>query len=937
MSVKKFRFVSPGVFVSEIDKSQLPRLPAAMGPIVIGRSLRGPGLVPVRVDSYEEFVEKFGSPVRGTSTSDSWRDPNKQSPMYGTFAAQAYLKNSSPLTFVRLLGSQASTNEISNSEKAQAGWETDNVSATSNLATNGGAYGLFVSPTGSSVQGTLAAIFYLSKGAIRLSGTDGSGVNVGTNGAGVMVKSIGSSYEFRAQILDVTGGIAKDTSFNFNPNSSKYIRKVFNTNPVLTNSEIVSSDVLKTYWLGETFQDFLSGKVAENNGTSSVLGLILPLSSGSINGADFKGVEAKPSKTGWAISQDLNSLTSSYSPANMGKLFRFAALNNGGEWEQNNIKVSIMDIKESTNEFYKFGSFTVAVRKVDDTDAKPQYLEMFTNCNLDPNSPDFIANKIGDQYLEWDKDIKKYRRFGSYSNKSSYIRVEMSEALESGELDPETLPFGMCGPEVFKTITITSGSVVPSSAFIKAGTGSMPYCIAAANTVAMNGTLTASFVFPSLPLRVSASDAKTLDPRDAFYGVVTTTSDSAIKFNEDYIDLVRTKPDGTDNAVEPAWYFSLDDVVMVSGSNTRSYWQSGSRAAGLSETANSSDGYKAILDKEINRFTMPMFGGFDGLDITEKDPFRNEFLDNEAEVDNYAVHSLKQAIDAIADPEVVECNMVAIPGITDTGVTNHLINTIENRADALAIIDLPGGYVPSHENNDAESARLGSVASTVSQLKSRALNTSYACTYYPWVKIVDSQSGFPLWAPPSVAALGTMASSEQKSELWFAPAGFNRGGLSEGSAGVQVVDVRDKLSQKDRDKLYEVNINPIASFPNEGIVIFGQKTLQVTPSALDRINVRRLMIFVKKEISRIASSILFDQNTKVTWARFTGQVEPLLASIQSRFGLTDFKVLLDESTTTAELVDRNTLYAKIYLKPARAIEFIALDFIITRTGASFDD
>ena len=137
--------------------------------------------------------------------------------------------------------------------------------------------------------------------------------------------------------------------------------------------------------------------------------------------------------------------------------------------------------------------------------------------------------------------------------------------------------------------------------------------------------------------------------------------------------------------------------------------------------------------------------------------------------------------------------------------------------------------------------------------------------------------------------------------------------------------------------MYENNINPIAQFPAEGIVIFGQKTLQATPSALDRINVRRLMIYIKKRISRIASTLLFEPNVSATWARFTSQVAPFLDSIKTGFGLEDFKVVLDSSTTTADLIDRNTMYAKIYVKPTKAVEFIAIDFIVTNQGASFDD
>jgi hypothetical protein len=201
----------------------------------------------------------------------------------------------------------------------------------------------------------------------------------------------------------------------------------------------------------------------------------------------------------------------------------------------------------------------------------------------------------------------------------------------------------------------------------------------------------------------------------------------------------------------------------------------------------------------------------------------------------------------------------------------------------------------------------------------------------------DTYNNSQLWVPPSIVALGTFSTSQRNSELWFAPAGFTRGGLSEGSAGLPVVAVREKLNSEERDDLYDANINPIASFPSEGIVIFGQKTLQVTPSALDRVNVRRLLIYLKKEISRMASTILFDQNVQVTWDRFLGRVNPFLKDVKGRLGLMDYKVILDSTTTTPDLIDRNILYAKILLKPARSIEFIALDFVITSAGASFED
>ena len=283
-------------------------------------------------------------------------------------------------------------------------------------------------------------------------------------------------------------------------------------------------------------------------------------------------------------------------------------------------------------------------------------------------------------------------------------------------------------------------------------------------------------------------------------------------------------------------------------------------------------------------------------------------------------------------------NLAAVPGLTQDGLTTHLIRTCEDRADALAVIDLPNSFQPREEGKSLDRLNTTStIRGLINGLRARGLNTSYGCTYYPWVRARDPINGAFVWLPPSVPAIGTFSSSQRKTQVWFAPAGFNRGGLTEGSAGIPVIDVAHQLRRKDRDDLYTANINPIAKFPAEGIVIFGQKTLQVTPSALDRINVRRLMIFVKKRISQIASTLLFDPNVQQTWLRFTAQVNPFLANVKTNFGLTDYRVVLDSTTTTPDLVDRNILYAQIFLKPARAIEYIAIDFNITRTGASFDD
>ena len=384
--------------------------------------------------------------------------------------------------------------------------------------------------------------------------------------------------------------------------------------------------------------------------------------------------------------------------------------------------------------------------------------------------------------------------------------------------------------------------------------------------------------------------------------------------------------------MEHSFLFTLDDV-----SGSQGDYVSGSRASGTSLSATESSSL-GPLDAGYNRFTMPLWGGFDGVDISEMEPFNNvDIASDSTEKTSYAYYTVKRAIDTVADPEFVEANMISVPGIWQPLVTDQVIAVAEARADVLAVIDIENIYTPNTETTNDFQNRLGTVTTAVSTLKERRINSSYACTFYPWVRIRDDISNAALWVPPSVIAIGTMASSEARAELWFAPAVFTRGGLSTGAGGFSVLSTTERLRREDRDDLYEANINPIATFPSEGIVVFGQKTLQVTPSALDRINVRRLMIFLKKRVSRIASNILFDQNVQTTWTRFKAEVDKFLGSVQARLGLTEFRVILDESTTTPDLIDRNILYAKIFLKPARAIEFIAIDFFITRSGASFDD
>ena len=273
-------------------------------------------------------------------------------------------------------------------------------------------------------------------------------------------------------------------------------------------------------------------------------------------------------------------------------------------------------------------------------------------------------------------------------------------------------------------------------------------------------------------------------------------------------------------------------------------------------------------------------------------------------------------LNLLANADEYSYNVISIPGLnrvsSATQITT-LVTNAQNRGDNIAVVDMvPYGTA---------------LASVTGQALS--MDTSYGATYWPWVQTADPDLGNNVWAPASTLIPAVYAFNDNSSEAWFAPAGFNRGGLS------TVVRAERKLTQGDRDSLYQGNVNPIATFPNQGVVVFGQKTLQKKASALDRVNVRRLLITVKDYISQIADTLVFEQNTLATRNSFLAQVNPYLTSVQQRQGLYAFKVVMDDSNNSADVIDRNELIGQIYLQPTKTAEFIYLDFNLTPTGATF--
>ena len=278
--------------------------------------------------------------------------------------------------------------------------------------------------------------------------------------------------------------------------------------------------------------------------------------------------------------------------------------------------------------------------------------------------------------------------------------------------------------------------------------------------------------------------------------------------------------------------------------------------------------------------------------------------------------SYTNMINLLSNMDDYKFNLLLTPGLFNslqTSQVTSIISNTQNRGDNLYVLDL----VPYNSQ----------VSTVVSQAASR--NTSYAASYWPWVQVLDPDSGQQVWVPASTLMGGVYAFNDAVADPWFAPAGINRGGLS------QVIRPERKLAQSDRDSLYSGKVNPIASFPGQGTVVYGQKTLQTKASALDRVNVRRLLIALKSYISQIANNLVFEQNSVATRNAFLAQVNPYLESVQQRQGLYAFKVVMDESNNTADVVDRNEMVGQIYIQPTKTAEFIYLDFNITPTGTTF--
>ena len=583
--------------------------------------------------------------------------------------------------------------------------------------------------------------------------------------------------------------------------------------------------------------------------------------------------------TPWITSQKIGSAVKD--------LFQFYTISHGTN-VNHEVKVGIRDIKTASevSDPNGYGTFTVEVRRVNtlvpcianspysstDTDATPDRVETFLNVNLDPTSPRYIARVIGDRYQTVDANGDMLVN-GDYPNKSKYIRVAVTDAVSNATNDKTLIPFGFRA--LYSPIPMAGGSIN----------------LAAASYVTSQ---TISSVFNA----------------NNFHGFNYTA-----QANMNYLAPLLTSGSTVAENVD----FYLGDVNQASEA---AYPSLTAPYSGSIETVLSNGTISTYVAMSTRKFMVPFQGGFDGAkpnlkkysgtNISANNVFGFDCSTSTAT----GTVAYNKAFNILSNTDYYDMNLLVTPGIIHSlhpYVTMLARTLAENRQDTFYVMD-----------SNALTDNIDTVTSQVTDIDS-----NYTATYWPWVRTLNPSKNSPVWVPASVMIPGVLAFNDSVTAPWYAPAGLNRGGLT------AVTDTYKRLSQSDRDSLYEARVNPIANFLNDGIVVWGQKTLQARPSALDRVNVRRLLIEVKKFIASSTRYLVFEQNTTATRNRFLSIVNPYMESVRAKQGLYAFRVVMDQSNNTSDLIDQNILYGQIFLQPTRTAEFIILDFNIQPTGASF--
>jgi len=938
-------FVSPGVYTSEKDLSFVTRQVGVTTLGLVGETVKGPAFQPIFVSNYGEFTSFFGG-LNASKVKDTGA-PAYELP----YIAKSFLSQSNQLFVSRILGFSGYDAGLAWGITLDAALDTSTIGVvtsatsftTSFTATTAGTITTFVAsdPTiqalyddgqlssdlaflATSTLGDTATVsetYYKLAGNIfsgsafnlYVDATGPSGTEITGTTTGLTTTYSGTGYsDVENQIVALLRSRGKYdgtetlnfqlsavTSIGFNTAITTAVESPlgdFTLTATSTTQGVVSYSLSlnrtkKNYMprvFGTSVQDgdtavfveeFFWDMFDDLNTLEKIRGIKQTLINYGSQFDDYK-TEYTNAITPWVVSE--------LRGTNLLRLFRFHTISDGNA-ANSEFKMSITNIKPDDKEF------DVVVRVYSDTDAKPVVLEKFTKCSMDPTSNGYIAKRIGTLN-------------GDFPSKSNYILVELEEESDTSD----AFPAGFVGyPMRDYSLNGNTSVQSPWMEYKKAyGTfeNKRKIYLGLSDTVGIDQDF---FDYKGVPA----------DPSINQWTGMTYGFHMDIDATGATIDNVEIVIDNTGGTYSPVFLFEVGDAEFRT-------------EAGVVGTS-----YEKTYAR---KFTFAPYGGFDGWDVyrtrrTNKDnyiingtkgaagllngTFANRALTNGDTGINSDYYAYLEGIWTFNNPEAVNINVFATPGIDTTDHTNLIEAAIEmieqDRADSLYIVTTP----------DIDAAGGVLLAEDVVDNLDGQFDSNYTATYWPWIQIIDSENNQYIYVPPTRDVVRNIALTDNIAFPWFAVAGVQRG-------DVNAIKARVKLTQTMRDTLYEGRINPIATFTTEGIKVWGNKTLQIKESALDRINVRRLLLQARKLISAVAIRLLFEQNDDIVRNQFLSLVNPILDNIRSERGLTDFRVVLDDDP---EARDRNELCGRIFIKPTRALEFICVEFNIMNTGASFDD
>jgi hypothetical protein len=543
-----------------------------------------------------------------------------------------------------------------------------------------------------------------------------------------------------------------------------------------------------------------------------------------------------------------------------------------GEYNNTEIKISVYNIRKAEEIVgYDYGLFNIAIRSINDTDKNPNVLQTFTDMNLDPSSDNYICKIIGDKYNEYVYD--SVTGGGQIVERGNYKNRSKYIRIKV-------------------TDDVENAAISPTLIPFGFAALTQPFAIGAYYMPSASMVTTQSFYA-----------TPTIYNSKVYYG-----------YNFDFVH--------TDNKeyLKPI----ANPSTPITGSNLPF------TLYGLTVNASAPVGAGVLLEttgalSTARKFSVPFQGGFGGMDpAISKNMGLNIGLNNNTNTMGFDLSATGsgsaayiKALDILSNTDLYDYNLLFTPGVVHAlhpTVTNYAMDMCDNRGDVFYVFDA----------NKMDLTNSNDIVTTIEDV-----DTSYSGTYTPWLKIADTVSNKQIIVPPSTMMAGVFAYSDRVGQEWYAPAGFNRGIMK------NVLDVYLPITVPNRNILAAGRVNAIAKFPKEGIVVMAQKTLQLKQSALSNVNVRRLLIKVKKYIASTSKYLLFENNTDKTRAQFINMVTPYLDNIQEKQGIYLFKVVCDETNNTPDLIDRNILYGQIWLQPAQAIEVIIIDFNVTNTNATF--